>query len=182
MSEAPQLIEADQPSASADAAPQPIDTEHPTPEDAAPSILPPVEDQDLSDAYEEWSNETTPPDIFNEGTFAPGYLDNFTLPPGMDQSDLWFLQGGTLAPKFKEGGTLPPFLMRNDTLAPGLFQGGELAIDFIIEDWTKDLLPNLNGFSLETEVAPDPVFLSVPFTEYERVSTAEAVVGNNVPL
>ena len=131
---------------------------------------PSISDEAINDVYEEWSNETIPPHIFDGGTFAPGYLESFTLPPHVDAADLpWFLQEGKLAPEFREGDTLPPWLMGNDTLAPGLWQDGELNTDFIM-DWTSDLVPALSSFSLESEVPVEPVFQPFPVVEYERVS------------
>lgn len=119
-----------------------------------------------------WQNETVPPDVFHGGTFSPGFLENFTLPPDVDPGSLpWFLEGSTLAPEIHEGGTLPPWLMANDTLAPGLLKDGELDPDFIL-DWTKDLLPNMSSFSLTSDVIVEPVFLSLPVIQYERVSSA----------
>lgn len=152
---------------------------------AAPGPGDAVTSTQLESTYSEDTpqGETLPPEYFSGGTLAPNYFANLTLSPEVtgaleEAEDLpWFLEGNTLAPEVSAGGTFPPFLMANGTLAPGIVQNGEIDLNFIKVDWTKDLLPDIQKFDLSAKVNATSVYREQPFFEYNRAPLVGKVAG-----
>lgn len=60
--------------------------------------------------------------------------------------------------------------MAGGTFAPGLVQNGVIDLNFIQDDWAKDLIPDMNGFNLDSSEKATPVFRARPFFEFKGVS------------
>ena len=63
--------------------------------------------------------------------------------------------------------------MAGGTFAPGLVQYGAIDLNFIQDDWGKDLIPGMNGFDLASSEKAAPVFRDQPFFTYKGVSCHE---------